>query len=475
MSAAPVAADSVRGRVIPFTALGIGLAMTVIVTLARPRDGGPLVFFQMADKVASGLVPYRDFVLEYPPVALVPLVFPRLISGPSEAAFTVPFTLVAIAITLATGAAVAWLAGRGWSALSRNDSIIAFAALFFAAAPQVLWRFDIFAALFTALALIAVASGRPGWAGFALALGAATKLYPAFLLPVLFAYYAFGRRWRSSAMVVFGFAAMLGALAALLVVVAGRDAFTFLTYQEDRGFEIESVIAGLAMLSHNLFHTRAIVTFGFGSFEVESPLIATLTGPNALVMLGLGVLLAVTLAYSFDRDWRRYRTVMPMTLINFLLATLLLVMLANKVLSPQYIAWLLPFGALLPWRKTALLLVICLLTTIGYPLLFDELRRMQPLAVDILNVRNLLLLVMFTWLVLPSRARVRRRTSEEGEDQMDAMFEIPPSNPAATPNISSPMANFLRFGAISTISNAARPTVAILARVRPGRPDTTAS
>ena len=48
-----------------------------------------------------------------------------------------------------------------------------------------------------------------------------------------------------------------------------------------------------------------------------------------------------------------------MTLINFLLATLLLVMLANKVLSPQYIAWLLPFGALLPWRKTALLLVIC--------------------------------------------------------------------------------------------------------------------
>ena len=295
MSAAPVTADSVRGRFVPVTALAIGAAMSLIVTLARPRDGGPFVFFEMADKVASGLVPYRDFVLEYPPLALVPLVFPRLISGTSQAAFTVPFTVFAIATTLATGAAVAWLAGHGWSALSRNGSIIAFAALFFAAAPQVLWRFDIFAAMFTALALVAVASNRPGWAGFALALGAATKLYPAFLVPVIFAYYVFGRRWRSAAMVVFGFAILMVALAGLLILIAGRDAFTFLSYQEDRGFEIESVVAGLAMLAHNLFRTRALVTFGFGSFEVESPLIASLTGPNAIVMLGLGTLLAVCL------------------------------------------------------------------------------------------------------------------------------------------------------------------------------------
>jgi hypothetical protein len=475
MSAAPVTADSLRGRFVPVTALAIGAAMSVIVTLARPRDGGPLVFFEMADKVASGLVPYRDFVLEYPPLALVPLVFPRLISGTSQDAFTVPFTLVAIAITLATGAAVAWLAGHGWSSLSRNGSIIAFAALFFAAAPQVLWRFDIFAAMFTALALIAVASNRPGWAGFALALGAATKLYPAFLVPVIFAYYAFGRRWRSSVMVVFGFAVLMVALAGLLILIAGRDAFTFLSYQQDRGFEIESVVAGLAMLAHNLFRARAVVTFGFGSFEVESPLIASLTGPNAVLMLGLGTLLAVCLAYSFDREWRRFGTVLPMTLVNYLLATLLLVMLANKVLSPQYICWLLPFGALLPWRKTALLLAICLLTTMVYPLLFDDLRRMRPLAVDLLNVRNLLLLAMFIWLVIPSWGRIRTRTADDDEGQMDAMFEMPPSNPAATPNISSPIASFFRRGAISTISRAATPTVATLARVRPGKPDTFAS
>ena len=50
-----------------------------------------------------------------------------------------------------------------------------------AALPQVIWRFDILPAFFSALALAAVASRKPGWAGFALAAGAAVKLYPAFL------------------------------------------------------------------------------------------------------------------------------------------------------------------------------------------------------------------------------------------------------------------------------------------------------
>ena len=74
-----------------------------------------MVFLEMADKVASGLVPYRDFVLEYPPLALLPLLFPRLISGPSEDAYDrarSPWSRSPPRWQLA--AAVAWLAGRGW-------------------------------------------------------------------------------------------------------------------------------------------------------------------------------------------------------------------------------------------------------------------------------------------------------------------------------------------------------------------------
>ena len=55
----------------------------------------------------------------------------------------------------------------------------------------------------------------------------------------------------------------------------------------------------------------------------------------------------MSLFLRFQRDARRYGNVQPRTLVAILLATLLLMMLANKVLSPQYVAWLLPFGALL--------------------------------------------------------------------------------------------------------------------------------
>jgi len=455
----------IRGRSIALAELAIGAAMVVVVVLARPPDFGSSVFLGIADKVAAGLVPYRDFPVEYPPLALIPLVLPRFLAGGGDAAYEILFGLLSLVFTVAVASGLAWLADRGWSATSRNQTLLAFVCLVLAAAPQVFWRFDIFPALLTVIALVAVASRRPGWAGFALALGAAAKLYPAFLVPVLVAYYLFGRSRRGAAMTIFGFGAVGVAVGVLLILVAGRDAFTFLSYQEDRGIEIESVLGGIILLAHNLFGTDAAVTFGFGSFQVESSLERTLALPNAIGVLALGTILAVGLYVSFNSDSRAFGAVRPRTLVTYLLAALLLVMLANKVLSPQYLAWLLPFGALLPWRQSLLLVVVAALTTVVYPLVFDALREAHPTAVAVLNVRNALLLVLFIWLAIP-----RRRTAAVSDDHSVAMLETPPSKPAPTPNMRSPIASRRRRGAITVISTAANATVTTLARVRPGRP-----
>ena len=461
--------DLIRGRAIAITELVIGTAVFLVLMFGKPKDGGPIVFFTIADKIASGAVPYKDWPYEYPPLSLIPIGIPRLIGG-IQNHYQVPFLIFALITTLAVGVALVWLADRGWSSLTRNGTLIAFTALVLAAWPQVMWRFDIFAALFALLALVALVASRPAAAGVSLGLGMATKLYPAFLMPVFFAYYAFARRWRSAAMVALGFVAFLAVVAGLLMLMAGRNGFTFLTYQEDRGIEIESVLAGLVMLAHNLLDAPAVVTFGYGSYQVQSSVISALTVPNAIALLGLGALLAVTLSLSFDWDARRFGTVRPRTMVSYLLATLLLVMVANKVLSPQYVAWLIPFGALLPWRQSLLLVVICALTTLEYPLAFDALRKMELWVVVALNVRNLLMVVLFFWLIVP-----RRRADEASDRQMVAMLEMPPRSPAATPNISSPIASFFRRGAMTTISTAAKPTVRNLATVRPGMPTSWAS
>jgi len=413
---------------IPSIEVLIGAAMVLAVIVARPRFSGPAVFIPIADKIAQGLVPYRDFLLEYPPLALFPLALPRLVAGPSDAAYDRLFIILAIAVAVATAAAVAWLAGRGWAALPRREALLAYVAIALAAAPMIVWRFDIFPALFTVLAMVAVASRKPAWAGFALAIGAAIKLYPAFLVPVFVAYYLFGRRWRSAGMVIFGFLAFMAGLATLLFAVAGTDGFTFLAYQQDRGVEIESLMAGVVLAAHNLFGTPIEVFHDFGSYQVSSPLLAALPGPNAVLMLSLGAALAVSLFLRFQRDAQRFGGVQPQTLVTFVLASVLLVMLANKVLSPQYIAWLLPLGALLPWRKSLLVVVICALTTIEFPIAFRQLMDAWPALVFVLNLRNLLLLVLFLWLVL-ERRDVRETAQQAGGDAERQQADGQPSPP----------------------------------------------
>jgi hypothetical protein len=389
--------------------------MFLWVALAKPFEGGPAVFLGIADRVASGQVPYRDFVLEYPPLALFPIVLPRYLAGPGSIdTYQTIFTIVSVLLTIALGAVLVWLAQRRWSAIPARETLLAYACILLAAAPQIFWRFDILPALLVGIALVAVATGRPAWAGLSLGLGMAVKLYPAFLVPVLVLYYLFDRRWKSAGAVVFGFAAISIGLVAEIFLVGGTDAFTFLAYQGERGVEIESVLGGILMLAHDLVGTRADVHFAFGSYEVSSPLTTSLAIPAFLfqVVMGLGVLAGALI--GFARDRRIFGAVRVRTLVSYLLATVILVMLANKVLSPQYIGWLLPFAALLPWRQALLVVVICALTTFVYPIHFADLRAADPVAVAALNVRNLLLLVLFAWLVWPAR-RSRAVASERGD------------------------------------------------------------
>lgn len=404
MSAAPV--SRFDSQAINLIGLGIGIVSAILIVLVSPNHGDPLVFLKIADPIASGAIPYLEFPVEYPPLALLPLVLPRMLVGVDAPplAYEVLFGLVNLAVAALSGAVVVWLAKKGWSAQSDRDTLLMFLALAFALSVLVIFRFDILPAFLTIAAVAAVAAGRPGWAGFALGLGVATKLYPGFLAPVLLAYYLVGRRWSAAGFFAFGLVVTVGSVLLQSYLVAGPDSLSFLNYQRDRGIEIESVVGGLALLADNIAGIDARVSFGFGSFEVESPVVDALAAPAFIGELVLGLALLVAGAFAFIRDARRFGSVMPRTLIAYIVATLLVAMLTNKVLSPQYMVWLLPFGALLPRRQAFLLLGLCVLTTFVYPFGFDALRAGDPLVVAVVNVRNLLLLVMFVWLILPRRS-----------------------------------------------------------------------
>jgi hypothetical protein len=66
-------------------------------------------------------------------------------------------------------------------------------------------------------------------------------------------------------------------------------------------------------------------------------------------------------------------------------------MLTNKVLSPQFVIWLLPFVALLPVPQYSLGLAATALTIVIFPFNYDGLVRLETPIVLLLNLRNLVL------------------------------------------------------------------------------------
>ena len=384
--------------------LSVGVAMTLLVVISQPAEGDPTVFSTIAGESARSLVAYRDYPAEYPPLALVQIDLPRLLGGPSPQTYILIFTFISVLVTLATGAAIYWLARRRWSTESPANATLLFTGLVLAGAPLVFWRFDILAALLTTLGLVAYALCRPAWSGLALGLGALTKLYPGTLVPIFALAQLFERHVRWAVLVVAGAALAVVAVMAQVFLVAGTGAFSFLAYQQERGVEIESVSGGIALLASVLGRVNTAISFGFGSWQVSSPIIDALSIPQLVLNAVLLAALLAGLWISFSREARNGGRIEPETLVRYSLAALLVVMLINKVLSPQYLVWLLPFAALLPSRQSVLLLVIVVLTVLLYPLGFESLLRVEPAAVLELNLRNLLLLVYFAWVCWPRPA-----------------------------------------------------------------------
>jgi hypothetical protein len=328
-----------------------------------------------------------------------------------------------LATTLVCGAAVSWLAARGWSRENSLNAMLLFVAMAFALSVSIIWRFDILPAALTALAVVGVATGRPGWAGLALGLAIGTKVYPGFLVPVFLAYYVINDRWRSGVIFLFGLALTVGAIFAQIYLVAGSDAFSFLTYQRDRGTEIESVMGGLALAADAFLGIPGRVYFAFGGFEVNSRILRTLAAPDFIAQVVLTLVLAIGGLRAMLRDRRVLGGVTRQTLTNYIVATLLVVILSNKVLSPQYIVWLLPFAALLPSPKALLLVAVGVLTTIEYPIYFDALRAVDPFPVLVVNVRNALLLALFAWILVDSQRRSERGDVREASYKPGANAE----------------------------------------------------
>jgi hypothetical protein len=258
-------------------------------------------------------------------------------------------------------------------------------------------RFDLLPGVLAGVAVLLLAR-HPRVALAAAGVATGVKLWPALLLPGLL----LGTRERRPVLAVLAGVAV--ALAGGTLALAGPARLVSpLTYAADRGLQIESVAAAPVMLLWWHDPGRWPVAYAASkSYEVTGPGVAVLL---SLTTLATG-LLVVALLGAWWWAWRR-ATVSADSVVWLSLAAVTGFVVTGKVLSPQYLLWLLPVAAagLVLVRRTyaaalgwaAGLLLATLLTQLVFPGFYGGLTmRTGPVAVVVLLLvgRNVALVAL---------------------------------------------------------------------------------
>jgi uncharacterized membrane protein len=372
-------------------------------------------------RLREGAIPYRDFLLEYPPGSLVAFVVPALFESVRyDVAFKVTQAVFAAGCVACVGLV---LRATGATPL-RLFAATALAALApFLLGSVALVRYDLWPAFAVAGALAALVHGHPRIGLGLLGVAAAAKFFALALLPIALLYLArrHGRRETITGAAIFTAVGIAFVLPFLLIA---EDGLRYLVrWHLDRGLHLESVpAAGLAGLDAlGIYDARA--EYRSGAADLVGGLPDALATAQTL-LLAFSV---VGVALLFARSRRTARELGVAAA-----ATVAVTLVFAKVLSPQFLLWLVPLvplavgpGTVVAWSAFAAAL---LLAHALYPSRWPELVALEPSAVAILVARNALLVVLAALLVRALVASTRV-ASGAGVDPAPAPSTPPRSAP----------------------------------------------
>ena len=357
------------------------------------------VYENYGEAMTRGDVPYRDFAVEYPPAALPVFLVPALGDGDAET-YRRRFEALMAGLGAALVACVAVsLAGLG-AGLARLASGVGFVA----AAPLLLGsvmlsRFDLWPAMLVAGALAALMSGRLRLGSGVLGLGVAAKLWPGVLVPLVVAY-VWRTRGRREAVVCGGVLAAVAVACFLpFLVLAPADVLDSVWRQARRPLQIETVGSALLLACHHVFGLEVTMKSSSGSQNLEGALPDAVAVAQGLVQAGVVIVLWVYFARGPATRER---------LVRYTAAAVVAFVALGKVLSPQFLIWLLPLVPLVRGRRgliaSALLAAALVLTQLWFPYRYWDLAlRFDVAASWLVLARDLILIALLVVLVEPSR------------------------------------------------------------------------
>ncbi|MEV7024562.1 glycosyltransferase family 87 protein [Kitasatospora sp. NPDC093558] len=323
----------------------------------------------------TGTFPFDDVTWQYPPGAALVILLPGLLPWSYVVSFWV---ICGIADALAMALLVRTGLRRG-RALTGAWMWVAAVPLL---GPMIYNRFDIIVTAITVAGLLALIR-RPAVGGMLLGLGGIVKIWP--LLGLIGT--PSGRRTRRSWTLAAATAVSLG----FLLAAGMNGAFDFLAFQKDRGIEVESLGALPLHYARIAGGWDGRVTMNYGSAEMLGPWVSVV---SKVMMAGTLLGFAWLLLWRYTAKRRN-----AATMYDAALTALLIFTVTSRVISPQYLVWLIGVAAVCltvrgsSQRPVALLILLAApLTLVEFPLMFTQVLASDPAAIAVLSARNLLLL-----------------------------------------------------------------------------------
>ena len=354
---------------------------------------------RFGDAVVDGQVPYRDFDIEYPPGALPVFILPSLAA---EDDYRTVFEVLMLLCGLGAVVLVARTldaAGADRRRLLAGCALAGFAPLVLG--TVILTRFDLWPALLSVGALAALAGGRERLGLGVLGLAVSAKIYPAVLLPIALLYVA-RRRGGREALVGLGiFAAVLAAVLVPFAVLSWDGLLHAFTEQARRPLQIESLGSSVLLAVADLGGYEPTIVSSFGSQNLSGQLPDTLAGLQTAVQIV--AVIAVWILFAISPRGTPHLLAASAAAVAAFAAF-------GKVLSPQFLIWLIPLVALVLGRLGAVawgLFALALALTHAYfpKRYFDGLLTLDSGPVWLLVARNVALVALVVLLsVALSRA-----------------------------------------------------------------------
>ena len=364
------------------------------------------VYQRYGNAIADGKVPYRDFAVEYPPGALPMFALPGLAEPGKNQQVSAGFRRAFETLMWMCGA-VALLAMAVVLRVLRRSDLNVWAALCFAAvAPLllgsvILSRFDLWPAAICAAALAALVSNRLRLGHALLGLGITAKLFPVVFVPLGVAY-VWKRAGRREALTCLALlAGVVGAIFLPFVVLSPGGVWDSLSVQLSRPLQVESLGASLLLVGHHVFGFGLAGETSHGSQNVAGSAAGVLA--VATTVLQVGVLGWIWTSFARGRGDRE-------ALVRSTAAALCAFVALGKVLSPQFLIWLIPIVPLVRGRRglwaSALLAAALVLTQVWFPFRYFRLALHFEAGLSwVLLARDLALVALTVLLAFTLRRR----------------------------------------------------------------------